>query len=150
IPVASATACNEAVATACLPGRNTSAGPLRYLLRVRPSTAKLGDNTICGLPYTFSLTCDPCSLPTGACCTEQGCIVTSRLSCLIQTGSDALFYRGDSVPCGSDCGTIPTNDTCLGSFLASWSITGTNVTSGASTIIPFDTSLAHSADTPTG
>lgn len=113
-----AAACNETVATACLPGRSGVEGPFRYFLRARPSLTKLGDSALCGLPYEYSLTCEPCvRAPTaaelGACCTETACVYTSRLACLILTGNDTIFYQGEGTTCpNAACTGIPANDTC--------------------------------------
>ncbi len=113
-----AAACNDAVATVCLPGRSGAEGPYRYFLRARPSLTKLGDNALCGLPYEYNLTCEPCDrTPTpaeeGACCTSTACVLTSRLECLILTGSDVLFFQGEGTTCPNDaCTGIPANDTC--------------------------------------
>ncbi|MEK6644492.1 MAG: hypothetical protein AABZ08_11350 [Planctomycetota bacterium] len=111
-------ACNESVATACLPGRNGPEGPFRYFLRARPSVTKLGTNALCGLPYEYALTCEPCTrapsaADLGACCTTTGCVDTSRLACLILTGSDALYFQGEGTTCpNSACTGAPANDTC--------------------------------------
>ncbi|MEK6644414.1 MAG: hypothetical protein AABZ08_10945 [Planctomycetota bacterium] len=118
VSMTQAAACNESVATACLPGRNGPEGPFRYFLRARPSVTKLGTNALCGLPYEYALSCEPCTrapsaAELGACCTTTGCVDTSRLACLILTGSDALFFQGEGTTCPqSACTGAPANDTC--------------------------------------
>ncbi len=113
VSIASAGACGEAVATACLPGGGVLGYPLRYYLRARPSSSRLGVNATCGLSYDFNLDCEPCALPTGACCTSGGCVQVSRLACLIATGNDADFYQGDGSACpNAACTGAPVNDTC--------------------------------------
>lgn len=113
VSVASSDSCGEAVATACLPGGGALGYPLRYYLRARPAVEKLGENAVCGLSYEFDVQCQPCALPTGACCTASGCVQVSRLACMIATGDDAALYHGDGSTCGSvACGSVPANDTC--------------------------------------
>lgn len=142
--VTAAGACQDAVATALLAGRNdpgsppTNTGPFRYMLRARPKDLKLGDNALCGLPYTVNLYCETGSesLPTGACCTEtingNFCTQTSSLGCLIFTGN-AGFYQGDTTTCPSTCTGTPANDIC----------TNSTVLTCTSCTLPYDTTFAH-------
>src|ERR1043166_5644125 len=110
----SATPCQDAVATAILSGRNDpgGAGPFRYMLIARPATTKLADTALCGLPYTMNLSCEPVApLPTGACCTKNGCVQISAMACLLLSDT-ANFYQGDGKSCPSTCASIPINDLC--------------------------------------
>lgn len=138
VSLTSTSPCNETVATACLPGRSGAEGPFRYFLRARPSLTKLGNNALCGLPYEYSLTCEPCDrAPTaaelGACCTSTGCIYTSRLACLIVTGNDGQFFQGEGTACPNEnCTGVPSNDICVNK----------NLLTGSSCILTYDTTFA--------
>lgn len=107
--IATATACNDAVATACLPGRPQG---FRYLLLAQP---QINSGIPCGSSYQWEVTTAPCSFPTnGACCTPTGCIQSSPLGCLIGFNQ----YQGDGTTCGTlnpPCVGVPSNDTCAAS-----------------------------------
>ncbi len=140
VALSTAASCQESVATACLPGRNTAEGPFRYFLRARPSVTSFGASAVCGLPYEYTLNCEPCDrAPTaaelGACCTTSACIYTSRLACLILTGDDQTYFQGEGSTCpNSACTGAPANDTCPNE----------TVLTCASCVVPYNTSLASS------
>lgn len=140
VSITGASPCNEAVATACLPGRDGPEGPFRYFLRARPAVPKLGVNALCGLPYEYTLTCEPCvrapsAAELGACCTTTACVYTSRLACLILTGDDGAYFQGEGTTCPSSaCTGVPANDTCLNKSTLTCS----------SCIVTYDTTFAGS------
>jgi hypothetical protein len=94
------TPCVPAAAeTVCLP-------PGTYWFVVGPSTFE-GVN--CGARYRATLTCAPCRLPQGACCTATGCFVTYERTC--QRGGGV--YLGDDTPCAEmDCNNNGQDDAC--------------------------------------
>ncbi|MBI5763418.1 MAG: hypothetical protein HZA51_07830, partial [Planctomycetes bacterium] len=140
VSIGEANPCNEAVATACLPGRDGPEGPFRYFLRARPSVAPLSVNALCGLPYEYSLTCEPCvrapsAAELGACCTMTACVYTSRLACLILTGDDNVYFQGEGSSCpNSACTGVPSNDICVNKKMLTCS----------SCIVTYDTTFAGS------
>jgi hypothetical protein len=84
--------------SACLP-------PGSWWLFAAPDFA--GGPVVCGAEYTASLVCNPCVVPTGACCHDGGtCTVTSAIGCENLGGT----YGGDGTTCTpSPC---PPNDDC--------------------------------------
>ncbi len=93
-----------------------------------------GNTTIvpCGSQYVITLECEPCTVPSGACCLPNGSCVNTTFAggsgCRAQGGA----YAGD----GSDCSgvTCPSNDQCSGAIPVALGAT----VSGDTTLATYD------------
>lgn len=92
---ASSTGINPTVQACVAPGE--------YILAIRPDVQEglACDSGVAG--YTGTVSCESCTVPTGACCTpDGGCDELSSLQCFV-TDDDAV-YMGDGSQCSQvDC-----------------------------------------------
>ncbi len=66
----------------------------------------------CPALYLMDITCQPCTLPRGACCLSDGTCVDNTLESECAQMGGIIWY--DGVACSSDpCPTLPDNDDCI-------------------------------------
>jgi len=88
---------------------NTTPGPYQLTVTVQ-ETAPLSRSSTCLVNLTVV------SPPTGACCTEDGCLIATERNCINQGG----IYQGNGALCGGcTCASTnpPENDLCSGAIL---------------------------------
>ena len=91
----------------------------------------------CPLDWYGTLTAEPCSIPTGACCVAGICAETNYEAQCLTLGGD--WFIGETCPEFTGCPQPPENDLCENAT----PITGTV------TDMPFDTTLAYHDGTGT-
>ncbi len=86
-PYALANPCvQDSVTTACMPAGT-------YYFFVSPQFTSV---VTCPADYTAALTCEPCTIPTGACCVNLVCVETDyQTEC---TALGGLWYQGETCP----------------------------------------------------
>lgn len=99
--------------------------------------AQFGELVNCPSGYVTSFSCEPCFIPTGACCVGGQCIITTASSCLTQGGA----YFGDDSVCDPDPCQVTCPDGALQENEANCGLPEDTVNGGCNSFPPVFTDI---------